>query len=188
MKHTNLFWIALLLLSLVACNEPDNTVETESMLELDIRVNSIVSENNDSYSFAGSTTFCLANKDNAQNFPNNILSVMLGKGATLILPHINGQFTSLQLDWGYGEIGSEVFDMQNSIELLSSVKSLSNHESAIELDEVLSPVINQIDINPNSYIKIIVSGNANHAVSSIVKMEIPITVEHEVLEVRFTIL
>jgi hypothetical protein len=188
MKLRKLLWIGVFVLPLFACDDPDKTVENTSTLEFLIPIHSAEANANESHDFSGFATFSLTNKDNAQNSPSNILRVMQGNGSKLTLPAISGEIKSMQLVWGYAEIDSDNFEMQSSIELLSQGAAKSTQQMVISLDQALMPLIDKIDSNPNTYIKVMVTGNADSAISSMAKLEIPIVVEHEVLEVRFSVL
>lgn len=186
MKLRKIFWMGLLLIPLFACEDPDTTMETKAELRFTIPLNSseLKSTEAESYSFSGFVTFCLANKDNAQNCPDNILQVMPDKGSVLMLPYFDGEINTLNLEWGYGELGSDVFEMQNAIPLLSGENMSSIENATINLDGILNPIILQMDKNPNTYIKLVITGKANCCVSSEAKMVIPIIVEYEALSPR----
>ncbi len=187
MKLRTLFWIGISALTLFACEEPDNTIKTTTKLEFIIPVNSMQVQTNGSTDFSGFAIFCLDNKDNVQNCPSNILSVIPDKGSVLNMTNLGGEINKLELDWGYGTIESGEFDMQSTTALLSKEEMIGMRDINVDLDDTLRSLINKIDSNPKNYIKVMIKGNANFKVYSSVKVEIPIVIDHEVLEVRFTI-
>lgn len=189
MKLRNLFWTGVLLLTLFACSDPDISVETETRLKFTVPLISTELKNYDTsteYFFSGYTKFCLANKDNAQDCPDNILHVTAGTGSQLILPVFAGEVNFLKIEWGYSDLGSDVYDMQDPI-LLSSGNLSGEQAIQINLDKALQPVINKINSNTSAYFKLIISGNTNHFISSAAQITIPIIVEYEALTPRFTL-
>ncbi|MCY1721439.1 hypothetical protein OU798_13870 [Prolixibacteraceae bacterium Z1-6] len=190
MKLRKLFWMAIVLLPLLACNDPDTIAETETKLQFIIPLNSVQSQTKataETYSFSGFTTFCLANKDNARNCPDNILRVMPGSGSVLTFLNVSGDISELKMEWGFASGGSGSYSMQGEIDLMLPEELPDNGSVSVNLDEVLAPLISQIDSNPKSYIKLLIKGNTDFEFTSIAQMEIPIIVEHEVLPVRFTL-
>lgn len=188
MKLRKLFWIGLLLLPLLACNDPDRTIETNTKLQfiIPLHSNAASSSATERYTFSGYATFCLANKENAQSCPDNILQVLPGSGSVLLIPNIDGDVNSLQLVWSYSEQNSDEFMAQGAVDLLPMMTK-SEQNLQIDIDEVFVPIISKIDDDPHIYIKVMVLGDASFEINSIAEMEIPIIVEHEVLEVRFTL-
>uniref|UniRef100_UPI003217AEB0 hypothetical protein n=1 Tax=uncultured Draconibacterium sp. TaxID=1573823 RepID=UPI003217AEB0 len=191
MKLRKLFWIGVVLLPLLACNDPDTTVETEANLQFIIPLSSIGLQTeavNETYSFSGFATFCLANKDNAQNCPDNILRVTPGTGSVLTFSNLSGDISELKMEWGFDNAGdSGTYNMQGETDLMLPEQVPANGNLSISLDEVLSPLISQVDSNPNSYIKLMIKGNSNFQLTSIAQMKIPIIVKHEVSPIRFTL-
>ncbi len=189
MKIRKKIWIVLLLLPFLACNDPDKTIETNTTLQFTIPLHSNILGNTsstESYSFTGYATVSLVNKNNVQILPGNILQVTPGNGSVLIIPNLASDLNSLQLVWGYGELNDDVFNAQSSVDL-SSMLNMENQELQIDIDEVFVPIISQIDSDPNTFIKVMLIGNAGFQVNSVATLEIPVTIKYEVMEVRFTL-
>jgi len=189
MKLSELLLIGVLMLPLFACEDPDTSVETKADIQLFIPLSSTELKSLEvegGYLFEGETTFCIANKDNSIYCPGNILHVTSGENATLTLPVFEGELSMLSFEWGFGTLGSDDFEMQSPVPL--TLESMSGASAiVIDLDEVLLPLVNRMDSEPNTLLKIVITGNSNIRISSVAQMEIPLIVEHEVLTPRFTL-
>ncbi len=189
MKLKKLLWIGVLFLPLIACEDPDTTTQTKTKIQLLISLSPSELKSmqiTDVYSFEGETVFCLANKDNSYRCPQNILHVTPDVDAKMIFPAFTGELYQLNLEWGYATLGDEEYQMQSPVVLLS--ESLSGGgDTEINLGEVLLPLIEKIDNNPNTLIKLVLYGNSESVISAVSKIEIPLLIEHEVLTPRFTL-
>jgi len=189
MKLRKLFWIGMLFLPLLSCNDPDRITETNTTLQFTIPLHSNKLANTTStenYASTGYGSFSLANKNNVQILPNNILQVTPGNESVLIIPNLTSEVNSLQLVWGYGEVNSDDFMAQSSVDL-SPMLNMENKNLQINIDEVFAPIILQIDSDPNTFITVMLIGNAAFEVNSVATLEIPVTLKYEVIEVRFTL-
>ncbi|WP_340111210.1 hypothetical protein [Maribellus mangrovi] len=193
MKLRKLFWMGILLIPLLACEDVNESTETSAELDVPIPLEAVMIESAaspmDLYSFDGSAAFCLGNKDNVKDCPGMIMGVVPGSGAKLHFDGI-GEFEeihSLALEWGYGKFGSTEFEMQPSVDLLKDGEVLTSSNITIDIDEVLVPVIQEMDSNPRIFVFIRLSGWSNFDVSFDARMKVPIVVESEELSPRFTL-
>ncbi len=189
MKLSRLLLIGVLVLPLFSCEDPDTSVETKAEIELFVPLSSTELKSVDvdgEYLFEGETTFCIANKDNSIYCPGNILHVTSGENAKLTLPVFDGELSMVSFEWGFGTLGADEFEMQSPV-VLTSDNTSGASAIVIDLDEVLLPLINRMDSNPNTLLKIVVRGNSNIRISSVAQIKIPLIVEHEVLTPRFTL-
>jgi hypothetical protein len=175
----------------MACDNSDEIAQTEATIELKLPLtsNQLKSNQMESYEFSGYATFCLAKKDNVQNCPNNILKVMPGTGAVLSIPvqAENQSISDLVITWGYASKGSQHYNMQPPIELMKNEADLKNGLLDFNLDHVLLPLINNMNLSPDNYFKIVINGKTEFELNLTATMEVPIIVEHENLSIRFSV-
>jgi len=197
MKLRKFYWIGILLIPLFfACDDTNQQAETSAELNVPIALEAVMVENTysttspvDLYAFNGLSTFCLANKDNAKNCPGLIVGVTPGVGAKLHFDGIgnNQQIQSLQLEWGYGTLGSYEFKMQPPVELLSNGEALSADKLTVDIDQVMATVIQKMDENPRLFILVKLSGYSNFDVSIDAMMKVPVVVKSEDISAGFTL-
>lgn len=191
MKIRKLIWIGVLLLPLLACDNSDEIVQTEATIELKLPLTSIELKSTQlkSFVFSGYATFCLAKKDHVKNCPNNILKVMPGTGAILSIPlqDENQSISDLEITWGYALNGSDQYNMQQPIELMINEADIMNGSLEFDLDHVLFPLINNMNLSPDNYYKIVINGKTEFKMNLTATLEVPIIVEHENTSIRFSV-
>ncbi len=189
MKIRKLIWIGVFILPVFACNKTDDVLQTEATIELIVPLTSNEIDINlkSVYMFSGRANFCLGKKDNVKNCPVNVLGVKQGTGAILniTLPDKTANVSNLVLRWGYSSTEPNQFKMQETIELNINESSLAEGSLSLNLDKVLTPLISNMDVSPNNYFTIEVSGNTESKLTSIATIKVPIIIEHENLSIRF---
>ncbi len=197
MKIRKLFWIGMLLIPLLACEDVQDTLQTNAELNVVIPLEATLVENTfitksspvDQFAFDGIATFCLANKDKLHNCPGTVLGVVPGQGAELRFEGIgeDQQIHSLKLEWGYCAAGTFDFQLQPPVQLLPPGEVLNEGRLSLELDEVLAPVIQKMDSNPKMYIMVKVSGTSNFNIAIDAQLKVPVIVQSELSSPRFTL-
>lgn len=197
MKLRKLFWIGMLLIPLWACEDVEETMQTDAELNVTIPLEAKLVENTfatksspaDKFTFDGIATFCLANKDKLHDCPGTVLGVVPGQGAELRFDGIDAsqQINSLVLEWGYCAAGTFEFHLQPPVQLLPPGEVLNEARFTLELDEVLAPVIQKMDSNPKMYILVKVSGDSNFNITLDAQLKVPVVVESELSSPRFTL-
>jgi len=197
MKLRKIYWIGMLLIPLLACEDVEETLVTETELDVAISLDATMVENTfatksspiDQFTFEGISTFCLAKSDNVKKCPGNVTGVIPGQGAKLRFQEIDEyqQISSLMLEWGYSPAGTFDFQLQSPVQLLPPGEILNEGQISINIDDVLSPVIQKLDSNPGMYILIKISGTSNFDINFDAELNIPVVVETELASPRFTL-
>lgn len=197
MKLRKLFFIGAILLALLACEDPDTFYETQAEIEIEIPIQSQLLENTymlkdspvDMYSLKGMATFCLANSNEFKQCPGMVTQVRSTAGAMLLFEGLQNkeEINSLVLEWGYQIRGTMDVHMQAPIDLLHDGPPISKDLATLDLDQVLMPVIGNMDEQPQSIIFIKITGYSNFDVMLDAKLKIPLVVESELLTPRFTL-
>ena len=197
MKLRKLFWIGMVLIPLLACEDVEETLETATELNVPIPLEATLVENTfstksspiDQFKFEGIASFCLANKDKVKNCPGNIIRIVPGNGAELIFDGLGEyqQISSLTLEWGYCPAGSIDFHLQEPVEILPPGELINQAYFSLNLDEVLEPVIQKMNTNPKMFIMVKISGNSNFDISLDAQLKVPMIVQSEMTSPRFTL-
>lgn len=197
MKLRKLLFIGAIMFALFACEDPETNFETQTNVEIDIPIQSLLLTNTyilkdspvDMYSLKGMATFCLANSGEFKRCPGMVTRVKSAAGATLLFEGLqnNEEINSLVLEWGYQVQGELEVHMQTPIDLILDGPPLSKDLLTIDLDAIITPVIGNMDEHPRSIIFIKLSGYSNFDLKLDAKLRIPLVVESELLTPRFTL-
>jgi hypothetical protein len=197
MKHLSFFMLLFLILPFIACQDENNVVTTNLDLVVDVPLQASLLENQyivksspiDQYAFSGDATFCLAAHGGFKNCPAAVLGVTPGTGALLSFEGLGdyNEIESLTLEWGYTPAGSIDFHIQTPIELLAAGERLTHVHFAVDLDEILQPVIQQMNVNPRNLIYFHIKGVSNFNTSMSAALKVPVVVESDLSSPRFTV-
>ena len=192
MKLKNLFLIGVLFLSLPACHEADTDYLTETTLIVDIPTKSYFAEGNQTpptYRFNGIGVFCLGYSNEIKECPGDVVQINTGEGATISFDALQNNETieELQLIISYKTQGDAVYQQIQSIDLLQDGSFLSSNTHTLVVDDVLAPLINQMNENPRYYISVEIKGMANFNLSSDAQFIVPLIIESEYHSPRFTL-
>ncbi|MDX8338536.1 hypothetical protein SLH46_05040 [Draconibacterium sp. IB214405] len=192
MKFKNLFWIGLLLLSVLSCEEPDTTYLTETDLSIDIpltsHVNTLSQSVMESYNFNGIAIFCLGYDDALKNCPGDVIQITPGSRSLLSFEALQSSETidQLELSISYKTQNEAEYKQIGSIDLLQG-SFLNSETYMVELDDALATLINRLNENPRYYISLEISGSANFNIDSDARFSVPLVIESEYHSPRFTL-
>lgn len=196
MKFKNLFWIGVLLLSVLACEEPDTTYLTETNLSIDIPLTSHVNTLSQSsqsviekYDFNGIAIFCLGYDEALKDCPGDVTLITPGSGSVLTFEALQSSETidQLQLSISYKTQSEASYQQIASIDLLQDGSFLNSETYSVVLDDVLASLIDHLNENPRYYISIEVKGSANFNISSDALFSVPLLIESEYHSPRFAL-
>lgn len=193
MKLKNLFWIGVILLSALACEDPETTYYTETELALDIpltaHVNTLSQSVTEQYNFNGIVIFCLGYSDALKSCPGNVVQITPGSGSLLSFEALQSSQTidQLQLDISYKTQSDATYQSIESIDLLQAGSFLNSETYSVNLDDVLASLISRLNENPRYFISIEISGMANFNISSDALFSVPLLIESEYYSPRFTL-
>lgn len=193
MKLKTMLLIGLFIIPLFSCNEKSevNITETKTQLLVEIPISNEMPQLKNTNSiannhFTGSCTFCLADSESFKACAN-ILRISSEKGCVLSLSGIEtyDDLKSLQLEWGYGEKNAEQFKMQIPIDLMFEELILINGRVDVNMDEIISPLIENMNLCPETKFKIDITGISEPALSA--ELKIPIVIESGNVTPHFTL-
>lgn len=192
MKLKNLFWIGVLCISMLACDEANTDYLTETNLIVDIETKSYLAAINQSpetYRFEGIGIFCLGYSSDLKECPGDVIQINPGAGSTITFEALQGNETieELELIISYKTQDDDTYQQIQSSDLLQEGSFLSSNTHTLVLDNVLSPLINQLNENPSYYISIEIKGIANFNLSSTAQLNVPLIIESEYHSPRFTL-
>jgi hypothetical protein len=197
MKNYLKFLPGILLILFFSCeNSSENAVsEIETNLEIHIPVTAGISDNSKiaqntasiDYSFSGENIYTLSSLTSDNPEVHEVKNIKSTKEAYLSLAGMigGGQFSSLNLTWGYRTSENGVFILQESIDLLSLKNEVKEGIFTVNLVESLNPLIDKINTSMDNSIKIIVSGKSNFNISEIAVLKIPVIIESNTYTTRF---
>ena len=193
MKFKSLFLLWLLLIPLFACNEKSEVkiTETKADLVLDMVITnenlllkstkSVV--NNE---FNGTCIFCLSDSESLKNC-SDILKISSEKGCILSFSGIDdfNDLKNLVLQWGYKDENANEFTMQFPVNLMLAESISINGKTEINMDEIIPPLLKNMNICPKNNYKIEIHGASESPVTAQIK--IPIVVVSGKLTSQFTL-
>ena len=192
MKLKNLILLGVLLLPLFACNDANTEFVTKTKLIVDIPTKSYLinsSESPKTYHFDGIGIFCLGYSDNLKKCPGDVVQINPGVGSTLSFEALQNSETieELQLVISYKTQGDENYRQIHSADLLKDSNFLNSGTHSLVMDDLLAPLINQLNENPRYLISIEIKGLANFNLASNAQFSIPLIIESEYNSPRFTL-
>ena len=197
MKILKLFFIGAFVLSLHACEEADDSFQTQAEINVDIPLTAVYLDDADQlkasstvqYQFNGTAAFCLANKEGLSKCPGSVVGIVPGTGAELTFEALEGfeEIHSLMLEWGYTTNNLSDFSMQEPVQLLAGDETLTKVKFSLDVDEFLAPLISKMNSSPGTYVVIGLSGTANFDANITARVSAPVTVESVVASPRFTL-
>ncbi|WP_297091938.1 hypothetical protein [uncultured Draconibacterium sp.] len=196
MKLKKLLLIGVVLLPMLACDEPDTSYLTETNLVIDIPITAHLSTFNENanpaienYDFNGIGIFCLRYSNELKGCPGDIMQIIPGTGSTLSFEWLKSSETikKLQLNISYKTQGESLYAKIKTVDLLQAGSSLHNTNKSVNLDDILAPLINRLNENPRYYISIQVNGTANFNINKNAEVSIPMLIETEYHAPRFTL-
>ena len=193
MKLRNVILSGVLCMALFGCNETDSkSYTTETMLKINIPTKSYLSTQNQTpttYHFSGIRIFCLAYSDYLENCPGDIVRINPAMGSYLSFNslHTNETITELKVILSYKTQSDATFNPLQTIDLISDENYLSNETHTVVLDNLLTPLIKQLNINPRYLISIEINGSSNFNLESDAQLAVPLSIESEYNGPRFTL-
>lgn len=193
----NIYLLAGMLILLFYSCEKSKTaiVETEANLKIDIVVTtefidnakSGVSVSEAEYPFSGENTYSISKITKTETGLYDIQKIKPHHEPKLIIHGIANdvEVHSMLLEWGYKYSGDADFSMQEPIDLLSFENETDNEVYQIKLEETLIQLINTIDGNSNTILKIKIGGESDFSINSDAYLEIPVIVEASTVNPRF---
>lgn len=170
-------------------------VETEANLKIDIVVTTEFMENAKSensvseaeYPFSGENTYSVSKITKTEFGLYDIQKIKPYHEPSLTIHGLADDVAvhSLFLVWGYKSLGDSDFIMQEPIDLLSFENENDNEIYKVKLEEALILLINTIDDNSNTVLKIKISGESDFNIRSDAFLEIPVIVEASTVSPRF---
>nr|WP_319270298.1 hypothetical protein [uncultured Draconibacterium sp.] len=192
MKLKKLLLLGVLFLPLLACNDADTSYLTETTLVVDIPTKSYLSEINqtsETYKFDGIGVFCLGYSQDLKECPGDVVQINPGNGSSISFNTLQNNETikELELTISFKTQGDDSFQALHSVVLLQDGNELSGETHSLVLDDVLAPLISQLNVNPRYFISIEIKGLANFSHSSDAQFTVPLVIESEYNSPRFTL-
>ncbi len=199
MKQLSILLVGLILTFFWSCKESheNSIIEISTKIELEIELVAEMSNQiplkavqiEENYTFYGSGSFCLANNEELGNLVCDIQNVRSGSGCMLSISGMEqgNTINTLQLIWDSKTPDETDFDMQNTIDITSLLPLPENGVIEINLTEVLHPLVNCIDNNPDCMYRLDIQGTSNFELTSMAKLKIPLVVENKLYPVKFTL-
>lgn len=193
----NIYLLAGMLILLFNFCEKSKTaiVETEANLKIDIAVTtgfsddakSGVSVSEAEYPFSGENTYSVSKITKTETGLYDIQKIKPYHEPSLTIYGLPDDVAvhSMFLEWGYKSSEDLDFIMQEPIDLLSFENENNNEIFRVKLEEALILLINTIDDNSNTVLKIKISGESGFNISSDAFLEIPVIVEASTVSPRF---
>lgn len=182
-----------LMIPLFACNEKSEVIITktkaELVLDIPITNDNLLLKNTKSVvnnQFSGTCIFCLSDSKSFKNC-TDILRISCEKGCVLSFSGVEDFYDlkDLELRWGYKEENSDEFKMQFPINLMLAESISINGKTEINMDEVITPLLRNMNFCPKNNYKIEIYGASELPVTA--KIKIPIVVESGKLTSQFTL-
>ncbi|MEN8116754.1 MAG: hypothetical protein ABFS16_07225, partial [Bacteroidota bacterium] len=177
MKLKTFFWIGLLLIPFIACEEIDApTSKIGSELNVNIPLTAIdlkSAQHESTYSFSGTSTFSLKDCNEFKNCMFKIKEIISETGHVLTFQEINqgNEIETLQLLWGYKSQSGIVYNMQAPIDISSENGQLNDNEIDFDLSSSVAPLIQNMNNDPACCFILTVSGTSNFDITSTARLK-----------------
>ncbi|WP_372949973.1 hypothetical protein [Mariniphaga sp.] len=186
----------MLTLLIYSCEKSETSiVETEENLNIDIAVTTEFVDNSKSgsaasdaeYPFSGENTYSVTKITKTETGMYDIQKIKPHREPILTVYGIAGddEVHSMFLEWGYKASGDATFIMQTPIDLLSFEIEKEDGIYKIKLEQALNQLIDILDGNSNTVVKIKISGESDFNFNNQANLEIPVIVEATTLSPRF---
>ena len=186
----------IFLILFFSCKKSETSfIETETNFKIDIAVATEIVDNPKSankiseteYPFSGENTYSVNKLTKTETGLYNIQKIKPHNEPVLTLNGIaeDVDIQSLFLEWGYKSSMDENYIMQEPIDLLHFENEKEGEIYKIKLNKALIQLINKIDGNDDTSIKIKIIGKSDVNFNITAYLEIPVIVEATNLSPRF---
>lgn len=197
MKKYTLLLVGTLLFSVFSCQEKtEHTfIETKTILYIDIPIISKTSadrtglnliNSKEYYSFFGEGSYSATQLVNSEEEMYNVQHIRPEQNSDLSISGIkeNDLINNLVLEWGYKTSDDKDFVMQEPVNLLLFKNTISNGRFVVNIDEVLAKMFKN-NVNRNHTLKIQITGSLNKDFTGNAIIEVPVTVQSELITARY---